>query len=153
MRRDEAVHAKKLQGLTKVRVGIVVSDYNYDVTHGLLAGALEVLAEADVQKKNITQVHVPGGFEIPLACRRLLATKKVDVVIALGCVLKGETKHDEYISMSVAHALQTLMIQYSKPVSFGVLTPNTLEQALERSKKGPGNKGREAATAGLSMLG
>lgn len=152
MRRNEAVQAKKLQGLTKVQVGVVVSDYNYDVTHGLLAGALEVLAEAGVQKKHITQMHVPGGFEIPLACRRLLASKKIDVVIALGCVIKGETKHDEYISMSVAHALQTLMIQYGKPVSFGVLTPNTLEQALERSKPGAGNKGREAATAGLSML-
>lgn len=152
MRRNEAVHAKKLQGLTKVKVGIVISDYNYDVTHGLLAGALEVLHESGVQQKHIVKVHVPGGFEIPLACRRLLASKKVDAVIALGCVLKGETKHDEYISLSVAHALQTLMIQYGKPVAFGVLTPNTLEQALERSKKGPSNKGREAATAALSML-
>jgi 6,7-dimethyl-8-ribityllumazine synthase len=152
MRRNDAGQAKKLQGLTKIKVGIVVSDYNYDVTHSLLAGALEVLHEAGVQKKNITQVHVPGGFEIPLGCRRLLAAKKADAVIALGCVLKGETKHDEYISFSVAHALQMLMMQYGKPVSFGVLTPNTLEQALERSKPGVGNKGREAATAALSML-
>jgi 6,7-dimethyl-8-ribityllumazine synthase len=133
-------------------VGIVVSDSNYDVTHGLLAGALEVLAEAGIQTKNIVQKHVPGGFEIPLACRNLLATKKVDAVIALGCVIKGETKHDEYISMSVAHAIQSLMLLYGKPVAFGVLTPNTLEQALARSKPGEGNKGREAATAALSML-
>jgi 6,7-dimethyl-8-ribityllumazine synthase len=97
-------------------------------------------------------MHVPGGFEVPLACRNLLASKKVHTVIALGCVIKGETKHDEYISMSVANALQSLMLQYGKPIAFGVLTPNTLEQALERSKPGAGNKGREAATAALSML-
>jgi 6,7-dimethyl-8-ribityllumazine synthase len=111
-----------------------------------------VLWVVSLKEANITEVHVPGGFEIPLACSRLLASKKYDAVIALGCVIKGETKHDEYISHSVAHALQSLMLMYNKPVAFGVLTPNTLEQAQARAVTGEGNKGREAATAALAML-
>jgi 6,7-dimethyl-8-ribityllumazine synthase len=152
MRRNNAVTAKKVTGLTKTRVGIVVSDYNSDITYALRDGARDVLRESGLKEANITEVHVPGGFEIPLACSRLLASKKYDAVIALGCVIKGETKHDEYISHSVAHALQSLMLMYNKPVAFGVLTPNTLEQAQARAVTGEGNKGREAATAALAML-
>ncbi len=134
-----------------MRVSIAVSDFNTDITSGLLVGALDVLEEWGVKEKNIRVIRVPGAFELPLGCRKLLRAKtKPDAVIALGCVIKGETKHDEYISNAVAHALQDLMLSYGIPIGFGVITPNTLVQAKARSR-GAANKGREAAIAALEM--
>ena len=136
---------------SKLRIGIILSDYYKEVADGLLAGVMETLHEWKVQDKNISTVRVPGGFEIPLAAQRMIKNKKIDAVITLGCVMKGETKHDEFIAMSVANALQALMMKYEKPIAFGVLTPHSMSQALARSS-GPGNRGREAATAALEMV-
>jgi len=151
MRRDEVNKKVKPQDASKLRVGIVVSDFNADITHALLEGALEALLEWKVQEKNISVVHVPGGFEIPLACKRLLRAKiKPHAIVALGCVLKGETKHDEYISHAVAGGIMHVMLENNVPISFGVLTPNTLEQAKVRSM-GEMNHGKYTAVAALEM--
>ena len=151
MRRSEYQRKANTRDASKLRVGVVVSDFNSDITHALLDGALETLAEWRVKKENIVVRHVPGGFEIPLGCLQLLRKRRLDAIIALGCVLKGETKHDEYISNAVAHGITDIMIAKQIPIAFGVLTPNTLEQARARSQ-GEANKGREAAVAALEMV-
>jgi 6,7-dimethyl-8-ribityllumazine synthase len=129
-------------------VGIVVSRFNEDITTGLLKGALATLKEWKVKPANITTIFVPGSFEIPYGCQKLIMNKRPDVVIALGCIIKGETKHDEYIANAVSHGIMRLSLDYKIPVMFGVLTPNNLEQAKARSV-GKFNKGREAALAAL----
>jgi 6,7-dimethyl-8-ribityllumazine synthase len=134
---------------SRLKIGIAVSEFNEDITGAMLEGALATLREWQVPEKAITIMRVPGAFELPLACRRLIK-KKADAVIALGCVIKGETKHDEYISHAVAHGLTQLMIETGVPIGFGVITPNTLTQAKARSK-GKENKGIEAAVAALRM--
>ncbi|MEK7155370.1 MAG: 6,7-dimethyl-8-ribityllumazine synthase [Patescibacteria group bacterium] len=151
MQRKHHRRAVAAQNAAQLNVGIVVSDFNAYITGALLEGALTTLAEWKVAKKNITVLHVPGGFEIPLGCLQLLKSKKPDALIALGCVIKGETKHDEYISHAVAHALQDLMLTHHVPIGFGVLTPNSLAQAKARSR-GKTNKGCEAAAAALAMI-
>lgn len=150
MQRKEYERKRTAGDASRLRVGVAVSDFNADITGPMLEGALATLSEWGVKDKNISVVHVPGGFELPLAASRFIKRKKADAVVVLGCVIKGETKHDEYISMSVANALQTIMIQTGKPVAFGVITPNTLEQAVARST-GSANKGIEAAVAALTM--
>ena len=134
---------------SRLKVGIAVSGFNSDITGSMLEAALETLREWKVPEKAITVMHVPGSFELPLASAKLIK-KKVDVVIALGCVIKGETKHDEYIASAVAHGLTTLMITTGTPIGFGVITPNTLAQAKARSR-GKANKGIEATIAALRM--
>ena len=141
------IPARDASGLS---VGIVVSDFNSDITHALLNGAIETLRKWEVRKENIWIKHVPGGFEIPFGCVQLLQEQKLDAVVTLGCVLKGETKHDEYISNAVAQGIMKIMLEHNVPISFGVLTPNTLEQA-QVSSSGEGNNGRSAAEAALTM--
>ncbi|MEK7509493.1 MAG: 6,7-dimethyl-8-ribityllumazine synthase [Patescibacteria group bacterium] len=135
---------------SRLKIGVVVSQFNNDITDSMLAGALATLQAWKVAKRNITVVHVPGSFEIPLGCVMALRKKKIDALVALGCVLKGETKHDEYISSSVSHALQRLMLTYKVPIGFGIITPNNLTQAKARSR-GKANKGIEATVAALQM--
>ena len=133
-------------------IGVVVSQFNSDITGTMLEGALATLRAWKVKDRNIHICRVPGSFEIPLGCAKLLRArgKKPDALIALGCVLRGETKHDEYISLAVSHALQRLMLDYHVPIGFGVITPNNLAQAKARSR-GKANKGIEAAIAALRM--
>jgi len=133
-----------------LKMGVVVSDFNSDITHALLDGATETLLKWEVKKENIWVKHVPGGFEIPFGCQQLLEERKLDAIVALGCVLKGETRHDEYISNAVAQGIMHLMLAHNIPISFGVLTPNTLEQARARSQ-GDANHGKSAAEAALEM--
>lgn len=130
-------------------VGIVVSEYNPEITDSLLEGALEILQEAGVGPQNIHICKVAGSFEIPFGCLQLIKKRKVDTVIALGCIVKGETKHDEYIAHAVAGGIMHLSLKRSVPIAFGVLTTNTLAQAKKRSR-GASNKGREAAVAALN---
>lgn len=134
---------------SRLKVGIAVSEFNSDITGSMLTAALETLREWKVPEKSIMIMHVPGSFELPLASARLIK-KKADVVIALGCVIKGETKHDEYIASAVAHGLTDLMLESGIPIGFGVITPNTLAQAKARSR-GKANKGIEATVAALRM--
>lgn len=151
MRRSELEKKKLARNASKLRIGIVVSEFNSDITEALLDGVLRTLHEWQVSSKNIVIKRVPGGFEIPFGCLQLLrGKKKPNALIALGCILKGETKHDEYIANTVAQGILRLMLDYRTPISFGILTPNTLEQAKARSS-GNANKGIEAAVAALEM--
>jgi len=143
-----------LEGKSKaggLKFAVVVSRYNDFVTRPLLAGALATLAEAEVPEQDVTVVHVPGAFELPVAAQRLAATGRFAAVICLGCLIRGATPHFEYIAGAVAHALATASIGTGVPIAFGVLTTNAAEEALERAASGPSNKGREAAAAAVEM--
>ena len=134
-----------------LKIGIVVSDYNEGITHQLLEGCLKTLIKEGISESNLRVIHVPGAYELPTGARMLDDKHNLDAVIVLGCVIKGETKHDEYISQAVATGLMQLAIMRSKPFILGVLTPNTQEQALERAGGKHGNKGVEAAVTALKM--
>jgi 6,7-dimethyl-8-ribityllumazine synthase len=133
-----------------LRFAIIVSRFNEEITSGLLKGAREALAEAAVRDEDITVVHVPGAFEIPVAARRV-ADRGVDAVIGLGCLIKGDTMHFEYIAAATSQGMMDVSTATGIPVAFGVLTAMTDRQAEERSVDGPGNKGREAALAAVEM--
>jgi len=133
------------------RFAIVVSRFNPEITAGLLAGAREALIEADVQAEDVIVLRVPGAFELPLVAQRLAESGQFDAVICLGCLIKGDTMHFEYIADSVAHGLAQVALQSGIPVALGVLTTLTEAQAVERAAPGPGNKGAEAARAALEM--
>ena len=147
-----AVDSKSLGDCSEYKIGIVVSDWHSEITHELLNGAKQFLLEQKLRTANIIEVNVPGSFELPLGAKMVLASKNPDAVICIGCVITGETKHNEYINHSVARAISQLALVSSKPVIFGVLTPETMEQALDRSGGSHGNKGVEAAYTALKML-
>jgi 6,7-dimethyl-8-ribityllumazine synthase len=133
------------------RVAVVVSRFNEDITERMLEGALATLRAWRVPGRSIEIVRVPGSFEIPFACRLLLARKKKpNVIVALGCIIKGETEHDRYIASAVSQGITSLIVEYGVPISFGVITTNNLKQAVARST-GTANKGIESAQAGLEM--
>ena len=134
-----------------LRVGIVVSRFNRSVTEGLLAGALEALEKYGVAAEDVVVVRVPGAFEVPFAARRLAGAGVYDALICLGAVVRGETPHFEYIASAVAHGLTAAAAATGVPMAFGVLTTNTVEEALARAGDGPGHKGREAARAAIEM--
>lgn len=126
------------------RFAVVVADFNAKITGRLLAGCVEALKEAGAAAPAV--VHVPGAFELPLACQRLAKTKKYHAVIALGCVIRGETPHDRYICQAAASGLMQAGLSTDVPVVFGVLTVLNENQAWDRA-----GKGREAAIAALQM--
>jgi len=134
------------------KIGIIVSDWNSDITLRLLKGCCTVFEKAGLLN-HLVIVHVPGAFEIPITISRLLQRKKCSGVIALGCVIKGETKHDDYLNHSIAKTLLELAVNYDKPVINGVLTTNTKKQADDRSGGKWGNKGEECVGAMLRLLG
>jgi 6,7-dimethyl-8-ribityllumazine synthase len=109
------------------------------------------LSAAGVRSDDVTVVRVPGAFEIPIAAERAAATGLYDAVVCLGCLIRGETPHFEYIASAVAHGLTTASVATGVPMTFGILTTNSVEEALARAGDGPGNKGHEAATAAIAM--
>lgn len=131
--------------------GIVVADWNAEITHALYQGCYDTLIKHGARESQIHTVQVPGTFELPAAGRILAGREKLDVVVCLGCVIKGETKHDEYINNAVSQGLVNLSIATGKPFIFGVLTPNTHQQALDRAGGKHGNKGVEAAVTAIRM--
>ena len=133
------------------RFAIVVSSFNQEITDGLLRGARAVLSEAGVKDADVTLVRVPGAFEIPLAARYLAASGQHDAIVCLGCLIKGDTMHFEYIADAVSHGIMAVGADTGVPVAFGVLTTLTEEQAVARAVDGPDNKGREAALAAVEM--
>ena len=134
-----------------MRVAIVVARFNDFVTARLLDGARDALADAGVAAEDVEVLHVPGAFEIPMAAQRVAETGKVDAVVCLGCLIRGETPHFEYIASACAHGITAAAASTGVPMSFGVLTTNSAEEALERAAVGPSNKGREAADAAVEM--
>ena len=133
------------------RFAIVVARFNEGVTDGLLTGAREVLTEAGVRDEDVTVLRVPGAFEIPLAAQRLAETGRFSAVICLGCVIKGDTMHFEFIAGAATEGIARVATATGVPVAFGVLTTLTEAQAVERSMPGADNKGREAALAAVEM--
>jgi 6,7-dimethyl-8-ribityllumazine synthase len=133
------------------RFAIVVSKFNEEITEGLLRGARAALDAARVKSDDITLVRVPGAFEIPVTARRLAETGRFDAIICLGCVIKGDTMHFEYIASAVSQGIMDVGTSTGVPVAFGVLTTLTDEQAVTRAADGPENKGREAALAAVEM--
>jgi 6,7-dimethyl-8-ribityllumazine synthase len=133
------------------RFAIVVSRFNEDVTEGLLRGAREYFAEASIPAEAVTVFRVPGAFEIPMMAQRLGETGDYDAIVCLGCLIKGDTMHFEYIAEAASHGIQQAAAATGVPMAFGVLTTLTEEQAMERSGAGADNKGREAAAAAVEM--
>jgi 6,7-dimethyl-8-ribityllumazine synthase len=133
------------------RFALVVSRYNDFVTDRLQAGALAALTAAGAA--DITVVRVPGAFEIPIAAHHAAHSRAYDAVVCLGCVVRGETPHFEYLASAVSHGLTTAAAMTGVPITFGVLTTNSIEEAIERAGEGPSNKGWEAATAAIEMVG
>ena len=133
------------------RFAVVVSRFNGAITEGLLRGARASFTEAGVPDEHLTVVYVPGAFELPVAARRLADTSRFDAVVCLGCLIKGETMHFEYIAAAAAQGLMDVSTATGVPVAFGLLTALTDAQAEARSEPGPGNKGGEAAQAALEM--
>jgi 6,7-dimethyl-8-ribityllumazine synthase len=136
----------------KLAVGIVVAEWNSEITNALLTGAYAHLVAMGVKEKNIIIHTVPGTFELTLGAQWLAEQKSIDTVIALGCVIQGETRHFDFICDASAHGITQVGLKYNKPVIFGVLTPNNQQQAIDRAGGKHGNKGVEAAETALKML-
>ena len=132
-----------------LRFAVVVARFNDFVTDRLREGAEAALADAGAEHVDV--MWVPGAFEIPMAAQRAAETGRYDAIVCLGCLIRGETPHFEYISSAVAHGITNVSADTGVPMAFGVLTTNTAEQALERAVAGPSNKGREAAMAAVEM--
>ncbi|MEM6261663.1 MAG: 6,7-dimethyl-8-ribityllumazine synthase [Bacteroidota bacterium] len=135
------------------KVAIVVSKWNDPITFALRDGAIKLLKEAGVKERNIKVYEVPGSYELPYAAQKCLEYRPMlDGVIALGCVIQGETRHFDFICDAVANGLMKVSLQFSKPAIFGVLTPDTMDQAKARAGGRYGNKGEEAAVALLELV-
>jgi 6,7-dimethyl-8-ribityllumazine synthase len=137
--------------VVRFRIAIVVSRYNDFVTDSLRDAAVAALVDEGLAREDITIHPVPGAFEIPQAASTVARALGPDAVICLGCVIRGATPHFEYIAGAVAHGITDAALATGVPMTFGVLTTNSVEEALERSAAGPANKGREAALAALEM--
>ena len=133
-----------------MKIGIVVSQWNNKITDGLFNGAFTTLIESGVSENNIEKIEVPGSFELIFGAK-ILSRKDIDAIICLGSVIQGETKHFDYVCQAVSNGIKDLNITLDIPVIFGVLTDNTMEQALNRSGGKHGNKGIEAAVTAIKM--
>ena len=134
-----------------MRIALIVSQYHDFVTARLEAGARAVLVERGVSDGAITTLTVPGAYELPQAAARVARTGRWSAVVCLGCLIKGETPHFDYIAQAAAHGIIRAAQETGVPIAFGVLTTNTAEEALARAADGPANKGREAAIAAFEM--
>ena len=134
------------------KFAILVSEWNQEVTNALYVGAYETLIKHGAQEKNIISQTVPGSFELTLGAQKMAQKLEIDAVICLGCVIQGETRHFDFICQAVAQGITDVSIKFNKPVIFGVLTPNTQEQAMDRAGGKHGNKGDEAAITAIKML-
>lgn len=135
----------------QLRFGIVVSEWNREITEGLYSGAEATLIDCGALRENIVRWNVPGSFELTFGCKKLLTSEKVDAVIAIGSVIRGETKHFDFVCNGVTQGIIDLNVKYDFPVIFCVLTDDTLQQAKDRSGGIHGNKGTEAAIAAIRM--
>ena len=152
MRHQESgASAAPLADAAGYRFAVIVSRFNEAVTGALRDGARAALAEAGVAASDVEELQVPGAFELPQAARRAAETGRFDAVVCLGCVIRGETPHFEYISSAVAHGIMDAAGDTGVPIAFGVLTTDSAAQAEERARPGRDNKGWEAAAAAIEM--
>jgi len=143
---------KNIGDMSGKKFGILVSEWNNEVTESLYSGAIETLIGHGVKRENIIRKDVPGSFELTLGAQWMAQQDDIDAVICLGCVIQGETKHFDFICNAVAQGITDVNLKYNKPVIFGVLTPNNQKQALDRAGGKHGNKGDEAAITAIKML-
>jgi 6,7-dimethyl-8-ribityllumazine synthase len=136
-----------------LRFGIIVSRFNDFISSKLVEGALDALTRHGASDKQIDLAKVPGAFEIPIVAKKMAHSKKYDAVICLGAVIRGATSHYEYVASEVAKGIAQVSLETGIPVTFGVLTTENLEQAIERAGSKSGNKGFEAAMAAIEMVG
>lgn len=144
---------KNIKDISESTFAIVVSEWNEEVTEALYQGAYETLVENGAKKEHIIRKNVPGSFELSMGAQWMAQEEAIDAVICIGCVVQGETKHFDFICDAAAHGITNVSLKYNKPVIFGVLTPNTQKQALDRAGGKYGNKGDEAAITAIKMLG
>ena len=134
-----------------LRVGIIVSRFNSFITERLLSGALDALGRAGAAEKQIEIVRVPGSFEIPIAAKKMAATGRFDSIVCIGCILRGETSHYDYVASETSRGIQLAQMDSGVPMVFCVLTCDTLEQAIDRAGLKSGNKGYDAGLAAVEM--
>ena len=149
------MQVNKIEGtfnVKDVRIGIVVSRWNSFITERLLEGTVDTLRRHGIEESRIDAVYCPGSFEIPLVASKLAETGKFDALICLGVVIRGGTPHFEYIATSTTRGISDVMLKYQIPVGFGLLTTDTIEQAIERAGTKAGNKGGEVAMTILEMI-
>jgi len=141
----------KIPNAKDLRFGIVVSEWNGQITEALCQGAQEALVDCGALPENMLRWNVPGSFELTFGCKKMINTQKVDAVIAIGSVIRGETSHFDFVCSATAQGIKDLNVAYDVPVIFCVLTDDNLQQALDRSGGKHGNKGTEAAIAAIQM--
>jgi 6,7-dimethyl-8-ribityllumazine synthase len=146
------LRSEDVPDLSNARIGVIVSKWNEEITDSLSKACRQTLLQLGVKKKNLLEVEVPGSFELPAAAKMMVESKKMDAIICLGCIIQGETKHFDFISRAVSQGMMDLNLRYNIPFIFGVLTPDTMEQARDRAGGKYGNKGTEAAVTALKML-
>ena len=150
MQRAEFTKKVKPRDASKLKIAIVVANFNTDITNSMLEGAQGALKEWGVSEKNMKVARVYGSFDLPFGCMAAIKKWRPDAVVALGCIIKGETDHDRYIASAVSQGIIDLTLSSGVPISLGVLTTNTLKQAKARSS-GKTNHGEKAAVAALEM--
>ena len=154
IRMTENRQQEKIEGglsAAGLRFGVIASRFNDFITDRLLQGAMDVLARAGATSKDVDVVRVPGSFELPLAAKKLAQTNRYDAIIAIGCILRGETAHYDYVCSETARGLQLAQMDTGVPIMFCVLTCDTLEQAIDRAGLKGGNKGSEAGLGAIEM--
>ncbi len=147
-----AFDTNNLPDISGKRFGLVVAEWNSEVTEALAKGAYDTLIALGANPKKIERINVPGAFELTFGAQKMAMKIFVDAVICIGCVIQGETKHNDYINHAVAQGLTRVSLDHQKPVIFGLLTPNNQQQALDRAGGIHGNKGDEAAYTAVKML-
>jgi 6,7-dimethyl-8-ribityllumazine synthase len=135
-----------------LKIGIVASRFNHTLVERLVEGAIDCFLRHEGEEENLTLVRVPGSWEIPMAVKELLAKEDIEGVVALGVLIRGATPHFEYIANEVSKGLAMLSLEHRKPVSFGIITADTLEQAIERAGTKHGNKGWDAMLSTIEMV-
>ncbi len=138
--------------ISNARIALLVSRFNSFVVESLLAGAIDTLKRHGAMDRDLEIIRVPGAFEMPIAAQRLAATKKYDAIVALGAVIRGGTPHFEYVAGECTKGLSSVSLNHDIPIAFGVLTVDSIEQAIERAGTKAGNKGGEAAMSIIEMV-
>ena len=137
--------------LNKIQLGLVVSQFNNSITDSLKKAAINSFIQRGGKEQKIKVFSVPGAFEIPGTISQLIKKEKVDIIVALGCIIKGETPHFDYIATETSRAIMRMIVKHNIPIGFGILTTNNMKEAIERSKSDDLNKGKEAMEAALDM--
>src|SRR6056300_201961 len=145
-------NAEDVPNANGLRIGLIVSQWNKEITHALYKGAVETLISHGVKDQDIITFHVPGSFELPFGASKMIDKHAPDAVIVIGSVIQGETKHFDFVCQATAQGVKDVGLKYDKPAIFCVLTDNNMQQAIDRSGGKHGNKGVEAALACLKMI-